>query len=220
MREWADSAEADPGVALVDLLSYVGDLLSSYQDRVADEAFLGSAAAQPAGIRVEVDGERWYRRADLANSGPRDQHFTVVRQDDGGTAIQFGDGEHGRRPPADSEVRIRYRSGLGASGNRNRFAGVRLQEGRVVIDADWNQPDGDFCGIYRAVVTDAADPLLMRRVRVLVPEVTGEDSVWAMACLPLGASDEIPSAGDALWVAFESGDPDRPVWIGRLYSKT
>ena len=148
MREWADSPEEDPGVALVDLLAYVGDLLSAYQDRVADE------------------------------------------------------------------------SGLGSSGNRNRFAGVRLQEGRVVIDADWNQPDGDLCGIYRAVVTDAADPLLMRRVRVLVPEVPGEDSLWAMACLTLGASDETPSVGDAVWVAFESGDPDRPVWIGRLYSAT
>jgi hypothetical protein len=37
---WTDEAERDPGVALVDLLAYAGDLLSYYQDQVANESRL------------------------------------------------------------------------------------------------------------------------------------------------------------------------------------
>jgi hypothetical protein len=37
---WTDEAEHDPGVALVELLAYAGDLLSHYQDQVANESRL------------------------------------------------------------------------------------------------------------------------------------------------------------------------------------
>ena len=37
---WTDEAERDPGVALVELLAYAGDLLSYYQDQVANESRL------------------------------------------------------------------------------------------------------------------------------------------------------------------------------------
>lgn len=35
---WTDEAERDPGVALLELLAYAGDLLSYYQDQVANES--------------------------------------------------------------------------------------------------------------------------------------------------------------------------------------
>jgi len=38
--EWPDAPERDPGVALIELLAYAGDLLSYYQDRVANEGRL------------------------------------------------------------------------------------------------------------------------------------------------------------------------------------
>jgi hypothetical protein len=41
--EWQERNPADLGVALVELLSYVGDQLSYYQDAVATEAYLGTA---------------------------------------------------------------------------------------------------------------------------------------------------------------------------------
>lgn len=37
---WTDEAERDLGVALVELLAYAGDLLSYYQDQVANESRL------------------------------------------------------------------------------------------------------------------------------------------------------------------------------------
>ncbi len=40
MPDWKERHEADPGIALVELLAYVGDQLSYYQDAVANEAYL------------------------------------------------------------------------------------------------------------------------------------------------------------------------------------
>ncbi len=41
--DWAERNAADEGVALVEALAYTGDLLSYYQDAVANEAYLGTA---------------------------------------------------------------------------------------------------------------------------------------------------------------------------------
>ena len=43
LPEWTDRSERDFGVVLVELVAYVADLLSYYQDRVANEAYLGTA---------------------------------------------------------------------------------------------------------------------------------------------------------------------------------
>ena len=39
---WTDRPDHDPGITLLELVAYVGDLLSYYQDRVAEESRLGS----------------------------------------------------------------------------------------------------------------------------------------------------------------------------------
>jgi hypothetical protein len=38
MRRWVDTSQHDPGVELVELLTYVADRLSYYQDKAANEA--------------------------------------------------------------------------------------------------------------------------------------------------------------------------------------
>ncbi len=43
MPDWRERNPADVGVALVELLAYAGDHLSSFQDAVANEAYLGTA---------------------------------------------------------------------------------------------------------------------------------------------------------------------------------
>ncbi len=43
LPQWTDRSEADFGVVLIELMAYVADILSYYQDRVANEAFLASA---------------------------------------------------------------------------------------------------------------------------------------------------------------------------------
>lgn len=44
LPNWTDRSEADFGVALIELFAYVADILSYYQDRVANEAYLATAS--------------------------------------------------------------------------------------------------------------------------------------------------------------------------------
>jgi hypothetical protein len=48
MPDWEDRSPADLQVAMVELLAYVGDHLSYYQDAVAAEAYLGTARRRPS----------------------------------------------------------------------------------------------------------------------------------------------------------------------------
>lgn len=43
LPEWTDRSEADFGIVLIELFAYMGDILSYYQDRVANESFLATA---------------------------------------------------------------------------------------------------------------------------------------------------------------------------------
>jgi uncharacterized protein involved in type VI secretion and phage assembly len=76
-----------------------------------------------------------------------------------------------------------------------------------------------FFGKYRGVVTDNQDPLTIGRVRARVPDVTGQaESGWAMPCAPAGGSGNgffaVPDVGAGVWIEYEHGDPDYPIWSG------
>jgi len=68
-----------------------------------------------------------------------------------------------------------------------------------------------YGGTYRGAVVDDADPLQQNRLQVVVPEVYGDASVWAAASLPPGPA-AVPAIGDPVWVSFQHGDTDYPVW--------
>lgn len=76
-----------------------------------------------------------------------------------------------------------------------------------------------FYGKYRGSVTDNQDPDNLGRIKATVPDVLGEqESGWAMPCLPF-AGDKIgffalPAVRASVWIEFEHGDPDYPIWSG------
>lgn len=76
-----------------------------------------------------------------------------------------------------------------------------------------------FFGKYRGKVENNLDPMQMGRVQVSVPAVLGDGSLsWAMPCVPYAGPGVglflIPPMGANLWVEFEAGDPDYPIWSG------
>ncbi|HEY7814964.1 MAG TPA: phage baseplate assembly protein V [Nakamurella sp.] len=79
-----------------------------------------------------------------------------------------------------------------------------------------------YLGKFRGVVTDIQDPLMIGRIRATVPDVLGSDeSGWAMPCLPFAGQSvgffALPITGAGVWIEFEHGDPDYPIWAGCWY---
>ena len=76
-----------------------------------------------------------------------------------------------------------------------------------------------FFGKYRGKVANNIDPMQLGRVQVSVPAVLGDGSLsWAMPCAPYGGSGvgffAVPPVGANIWVEFEAGDSDYPIWSG------
>ena len=79
-----------------------------------------------------------------------------------------------------------------------------------------------YYGKYHAVVIDNYDPEQAGRIRVRVPEIFGDADApaWAVPSWPAGSTPEehrVPDVGAEVWVEFEAGDPDRPIWDGLLH---
>lgn len=94
-----------------------------------------------------------------------------------------------------------------------------------------------YYGKFRGIVKDIQDPLKRGRIRALVPEVSSSVVLdWALPCIPYGAtinpnSDNQPNAAvggfgmfwvpeldTGVWIEFESGDIQRPIWVGIYWS--
>lgn len=78
---------------------------------------------------------------------------------------------------------------------------------------------GRFYGKYRGTVLNNIDPMQIGRIMALVPDVSGFlPSSWAMPCLPWGGIQTgvfcVPIIGAGVWIEFEQGDPDYPIWTG------
>jgi hypothetical protein len=76
-----------------------------------------------------------------------------------------------------------------------------------------------YFGKYRGKVENNIDPMQLGRIQVSVPDVLGDGSLsWAMPCVPYAGSGVglflVPPTGANVWVEFEGGDPDYPIWSG------
>jgi Type VI secretion system/phage-baseplate injector OB domain len=79
-----------------------------------------------------------------------------------------------------------------------------------------------YYGKYRGTVVENIDPLQIGRVLVQVPDVLGETpSSWAMPCVPAAGIQSgafiVPPIASQVWVEFEQGDPDYPIWTGGFW---
>ncbi len=81
-------------------------------------------------------------------------------------------------------------------------------------------------GKFRGFVTDNKDPEKRARLRVCVPSVLGEQETdWVLPCLPYGGGATyglflVPPVKAQVWVEFEEGDINRPIWTGTFWQQT
>jgi uncharacterized protein involved in type VI secretion and phage assembly len=85
----------------------------------------------------------------------------------------------------------------------------------------FNQEDSKrrYYGKYRGTVVNNYDPSGQGRLQVMVPEVSPVPLInWAMMCTPVGGFQNgmfaVPPPKSGVWVEFEQGDIDYPIWTG------
>jgi uncharacterized protein involved in type VI secretion and phage assembly len=79
-------------------------------------------------------------------------------------------------------------------------------------------------GKYRGKVENNADPNGLGRLQVSVPGVYGNERMnWALPCVPYAGDGvgwfAIPPQGANVWVEFEGGDLDHPIWSGCFWDR-
>ena len=76
----------------------------------------------------------------------------------------------------------------------------------------------EFYGKYRGKVIDNKDPLKRGRLRTNVPAISDHDLTWAEPCTPYAGPKlgwyVMPPVGANVWIEFERGDVDYPIWVG------
>ena len=81
-----------------------------------------------------------------------------------------------------------------------------------------------FYGKFRGVVSDNNDPNNMGRIRAKVLDIFGGyESGWALPALPYAGDGVglflIPPTNASVWIEFEQGDPEYPIWSGCFWAQ-
>jgi uncharacterized protein involved in type VI secretion and phage assembly len=84
--------------------------------------------------------------------------------------------------------------------------------------------DKKYYGKYRAKIVNVEDPEERGRIEVMIPSVTGEGATdWCDPCIPVAYDDggdfTLPTKGETVWVEFEEGDINKPIWTGNWFSE-
>jgi len=82
-----------------------------------------------------------------------------------------------------------------------------------------------YFGKYRGTVLDNVDPMQMGRILAEVPDVASElPTTWAMPCVPFTGIQSgffvVPAIGSGVWIEFEQGDADYPIWTGGFWGSS
>lgn len=84
--------------------------------------------------------------------------------------------------------------------------------------------DTRYYGKFRGTVINNVDPSRIGCIQVSVPDLGIKTSSWALPCLPTTGNGcglfTVPTVGSAVWVEFEHGDPDHPIWVGGFWGSS
>lgn len=92
-----------------------------------------------------------------------------------------------------------------------------------MTDLQANRQLRRFYGKYRGHVVDNNDPQQLGRILAKVPAVDGMATNWALPCTPYAGPGVgmlyLPPIDALVWVEFEGGDPDQPIWVGGFWGR-
>lgn len=108
--EWTDREDSDPGVTLLHLLAFAAGTIGYW---AAVRWAIGRTGLRSRTTTVTVRGEPWRQIDKLEHAGPDD---AVYRLDPVTGAVEFGSGDHGKKPDGSVTIMTRYRYGAGAVG--------------------------------------------------------------------------------------------------------
>jgi uncharacterized protein involved in type VI secretion and phage assembly len=95
---------------------------------------------------------------------------------------------------------------------------------RLSVEHERRQRERHY-GKYRGKIVEIGSGEQLGFVRALVPAVYGEalESPWAAPAAPFGGDAYgwlmLPKLDDGVWIEFEGGDCDLPVWSGFWWAK-
>lgn len=81
-----------------------------------------------------------------------------------------------------------------------------------------------YYGLYDGQVCSVNDPQNRGRIQCIIPEVTGDSpSAWCEPCIPVAYDDGgdffLPKLKEFVWIMFEQGNPNKPVYLGGWWSQ-
>lgn len=79
-----------------------------------------------------------------------------------------------------------------------------------------------FFGKYRGTVINNIDPMQTGRILAQVPAVSQLlPTTWCLPSYPIAGTGSgmsfVPQLKSGVWIEFEGGDPDYPIWTGCFY---
>ena len=79
-----------------------------------------------------------------------------------------------------------------------------------------------FYGKYRGTVINNVDPRQLGRIQAQVPSVSQLlPTSWCLPSYPIAGTASgasfVPQLKSGVWIEFEGGDPDYPIWTGCFY---
>jgi hypothetical protein len=84
---------------------------------------------------------------------------------------------------------------------------------------------GKYYSCYRGFVADVDDPENLQRLKLIIPQISG-NSAYNYWAFPKGVfsgpgygSQCLPKQGDVVWVEFEGGCPEVPIWSHGHFAK-
>jgi hypothetical protein len=119
-----------------------------------------SGGGAESSLAVRVNDVLWHEVATLYGAHPRDRVFVTQPLDDGTTAVEFGDGQTGARPPTgQNNITATYRRGVGLAGL------VKARQLSLLM----SHPLGVTSVVNPLAATGAADPETLDSARARAP---------------------------------------------------